>query len=304
MNSKELSDIPSAPCLPFLRFRFYANIRRCPNDDAANEQLDIGHHIYLQLLDNKLFLAPITPHPQMVLDIATGTGIWAIDFADQYPSATVIGTDLSPIQPSHVPPNLQFEIDDAADDWTFPKNSFDFIHVRGLFGSISDWPKFYAQVLDHLKPGGYYEQLECSTYCHADDDTTPEGSPLARWGPLFQEAGRRTGKTVDVIDHQFQWMQEAGFENVQEHRYKMPDNPWPSARTKEGRKLKEIGKWRQMEIETGIEGWSIAMFTRVLGMSYAEVQLYLADVRRQWRDKRVHAYTRVGVVYGRKPGNI
>lgn len=29
------------------------------------------------------------------------------DFGDQYPNATVIGTDLSPIQPTWVPPNVQ-----------------------------------------------------------------------------------------------------------------------------------------------------------------------------------------------------
>jgi methylase of polypeptide subunit release factors len=34
----------------------------------------------------------------IVLDIGTGTGIWAIDFADEHPEAEVIGTDLSPIQ--------------------------------------------------------------------------------------------------------------------------------------------------------------------------------------------------------------
>ena len=275
---------------------------RCPNDAEALTQLNLGHHIYLLLLQNRLFLAPITPHPSLVLDIGTGTGIWAIDFADQYPSATVIGTDLSPTQPSYVPPNLQFEIDDAASPWTFPKDSFDFIHVRGLFGSLRDWPEFYAQVLAHLKPGGWYEQLECSCYCHADDDTTPPGSPLHRWGGLFTEAGRLTGKTVDVIDHQYAWLQEAGFEEVTEHRFKMPDNPWPSAKTPEGRRLKEIGKWRRLEIEMGMEGWSLAMFTRVLGMTFEEVQVYLAEVRRDWRDRRVHAYTRVGVVYGRKPG--
>jgi hypothetical protein len=35
---------------------------------------------------------------ETVLDIGTGTGAWAIDFADEYPKAEVIGTDLSPIQ--------------------------------------------------------------------------------------------------------------------------------------------------------------------------------------------------------------
>lgn len=31
----------------------------------------------------------------------------ASDFADEYPDAEVIGTDISPIQPGWVPPNLK-----------------------------------------------------------------------------------------------------------------------------------------------------------------------------------------------------
>jgi len=73
------------------------------------------------MLDGKLHLAPINEHPQSVLDVATGSGIWAMDFgertslsvegdknkvlvlmtipADRYPSAYVIANDLSPTQP-------------------------------------------------------------------------------------------------------------------------------------------------------------------------------------------------------------
>lgn len=35
-----------------------------------------------------------------MLDVGTGTGIWAIQLAKQYPRSTVVGTDLSLIQPS------------------------------------------------------------------------------------------------------------------------------------------------------------------------------------------------------------
>ena len=54
-----------------------------PNDEQMNNQLDIAHHLYLLTLGNKLLLAPIGDNPQKVLDVGTGTGIWAIDFADQ-----------------------------------------------------------------------------------------------------------------------------------------------------------------------------------------------------------------------------
>ena len=59
------------------------------------------------ILDNKLYLAPIEKNIQKALDIGTGTGIWAIDFADEHPSATVIGTDISPIQPTVSQRSLQ-----------------------------------------------------------------------------------------------------------------------------------------------------------------------------------------------------
>jgi methylase of polypeptide subunit release factors len=50
-------------------------------------------------MEGKLYLAPIEA-PSKVLDIGTGTGIWAMDFGDEFPEAEVIGTDISPIQPS------------------------------------------------------------------------------------------------------------------------------------------------------------------------------------------------------------
>lgn len=62
------------------------------------DRIDLKHHVMRLLCNGHLHLAPIVK-PQRILDIGTGTGIWAIEMAEQYPEAAVIGTDLSPIQP-------------------------------------------------------------------------------------------------------------------------------------------------------------------------------------------------------------
>jgi SAM-dependent methyltransferase len=140
--ARELIGMSQSPQIPFSAAdqRLITAQHRGPNDETAQDNLDLFHHIFTLTLNGSLFLAPITSNPQHVLDLGTGTGIWAIDFADQFPSASVIATDLSPIQPSIVPPNLEFQIDDFTQPWTFRPSSFDFIHARSIYGSVADYP--------------------------------------------------------------------------------------------------------------------------------------------------------------------
>lgn len=44
--------------------------------------LDLQHHMYDLMLDGKLYIAPVPKDQKIhrVLDLGTGTGIWAIDF--------------------------------------------------------------------------------------------------------------------------------------------------------------------------------------------------------------------------------
>lgn len=71
-----------------------------PNDEREQERMDLHHHEFRLTLSGRLTRAPIPPDTQRVLDMGTGTGIWAIGFADENPSAVVFGNDLSPIQPA------------------------------------------------------------------------------------------------------------------------------------------------------------------------------------------------------------
>lgn len=41
---------------------------------------------------------------------------------------------------------MQFQIDDAENEWTWAKDTFDLIHIRHLNGSIKDWSAFLKQV--------------------------------------------------------------------------------------------------------------------------------------------------------------
>ena len=76
-----------------------------PIDEDELDRLDMNHHKYT-LLQGKLFMAPIMPVPQKIFDLGTGTGnapypnlrseaqhplgIFAIDIAEMFPSASVL----------------------------------------------------------------------------------------------------------------------------------------------------------------------------------------------------------------------
>jgi len=65
------------------------------------------HHVYKLIIGGALLRAPITPNQaQRILDLGCGTGMWCIERADEQPNATIIGTDLSPIQPEWVEKHL------------------------------------------------------------------------------------------------------------------------------------------------------------------------------------------------------
>ncbi|KAH8430865.1 class I SAM-dependent methyltransferase [Aspergillus melleus] len=274
---------------------FHAGAYWGPNDQQAIDHMEIAHYVYNVILRGQLYLAPIPQNLEAVLDVGTGTGNWAIEFADMHPSARVIGTDLSPIQPSFVPPNLQFEVDDCCDPWLFRKDYFDYVHIRGLYGCVADWGAFYKEAYNHIKPGGYIEQLEQSVVPKSDDGTT-DGTIFEEWGKVSLSAGDAFGKTLRIVDESRDGLIAAGFVDVVEKRFKVPFGPWAK-----DPHLKLLGKLNRMHTQEGIEGYTMMLFTKYLGWTREEVEAFLTRMRKGLHDPSIHPYQEVTVVYGRKP---
>lgn len=51
----------------------------------------------------------------------------------------------------------------------------------------------------------------------------------------------------------------------------------------------------------GLQGFSMAIFTKGLGWRSEEVEVHLAEVRKDWLDRKKHTYLPIGVFYAQKP---
>ena len=217
-----------------------------------------------------------------------GTGIWAMDVADDHPSTQVIGIDLSPMLPTAVPPNLEFQIMDADEPWEFSMK-FDLIHTRLMNGfSIRSWPHFYQQAFASMKPGGWVENQEFDLDITSDDGTmSPEGA-VRRWQDLWEEGLKRMSADLSgrcYPNRMKQQMEDAGFVNVHVRGFKMPIGIWPK-----DTRLRQAGLFCMVGIVDGVSGLSQRVFTKGLGWTIEEMEVLLMEVRNEFNSKRIHSY--------------
>ncbi|OQE10917.1 hypothetical protein PENVUL_c003G07777 [Penicillium vulpinum] len=256
-----------------------------PNDEREQDRLDLSHHIYLMILKGELCQAPVQS-PKRVLDLGTGTGLWAIEYADTHPNSQIIGIDLSAIQPSWVPPNCRFEIDDFEQPWSYSK-PFDYIHGRELEGSIRDHDMLFKQALDNLNPNGWFEMASFDVNTYSDDGTHLRATNFMLSIKHMHESSRMFGKEMTSSETWKERMEKAGF---------LPQSPWPK-----DPKLKELGRYHQLNMLEAMPIYTYALFSRVLGWTRAEIEGLLAGIRTELRDTSHHLYTKLRVVYGQKP---
>jgi SAM-dependent methyltransferase len=147
-----------APGVPYL----------LPSDLGENQRLDFQHYMLRFTLKGN-YAAPLKA-PRDILDVGCGTGRWAMEMAQQFPSARVIGVDVTsgasggqPAQPQ--PANWSFTPANVLEGLPFPDNSFDFVHQRLLVAAIpaERWPQVVAELARVTRPGGWVELVEAES---------------------------------------------------------------------------------------------------------------------------------------------
>lgn len=162
-----------------------------PNDDLMIEHERIAHAMFGLILKDRLFLPPIEPKnvidlgtgiglckctceldlylvnlettsicmltmltsippPKTLLRLIADDLLGALDMADRYPDAKILGSDLTP-PPQSLSSNLQFQVDDVREEWVF-NEPFDLVHIRLLYGAVSDWPDLYGKIFEYVAP--------------------------------------------------------------------------------------------------------------------------------------------------------
>ncbi|KAI5460967.1 S-adenosyl-L-methionine-dependent methyltransferase [Mariannaea sp. PMI_226] len=265
-----------------------------PNDDEEQNRENMKHGLVVYICGDKLHLAPLD-HPQKILDIGTGTGIWAIDMGGEYPSAEITGVDLNKIQPSWVPPNVGFVVDDAEMEWIYPPNSLDYIHLRHMALAIKDMPRLLTQAYRALKPGGWIELQDFLYFTHSEDDSKPDDYKFDEFVRLLHEAFLEFGFDLHGQLKNEGMVKDAGFVNVDHQRYKVPIGTWP-----DDARLKQAGMYNLAVVHDFFSA-VMAPFTRGLGWSTEQVEVFVTDMRRSIQNTSIHAYYTFHTVIGQKP---
>ncbi|KAG8907423.1 hypothetical protein FRC01_007692 [Tulasnella sp. 417] len=243
-----------------------------PADAQEHNRLDSQHDM-LKVLVNGLYfpsdLVKKTLDPTDcgkrcgVMDVGTGSGIWAVEMAKEFPSADVVGMDLVyPMTLSETPFNCRFEIGDANLDWGHYAEAFDVVHMRCVTSGIKDFKGLLHNVAQTLRPQGVILLVSPHSKVYSEtkenlnekDEGTPGWCAVAALANAVGLATmERGGATAVVAEHWTRWLAEIPYyTNVGEREIWVPIGPWEEGLDESGRTAAELLRQNIMEL---ISSW-------------------------------------------------
>ncbi|KAG5930458.1 hypothetical protein E4U42_001030 [Claviceps africana] len=182
-----------------------------PIDSKEQDRLDAQHELFLAVMEGKLGLAPVI-EPRRTLDVATGTGIWAKQYATS-----------SDIQRPYSLPNLIFHKADAETEaWPCDTHhKYDYVYLRYVISCFDSTQTVFRRAFENLAPGGWIEIFDP---CHVvmPVGRLRTGTALGKWTSLTNEGSCRVSRDLKRFRCYAGWLRDAGFVNVTETKFAIP----------------------------------------------------------------------------------
>jgi len=206
-----------------------------PDDDIEFDRLSRQHFEYKKFWGKNYLGVENFGNPKKILDMGTGSGIWAYEVAQEYPDAEVIGVDLAPIKLRG--PNLSYQELNLTDaKWPFEPSSFDVVHGRFISNFMPNFRECVRKATEILKPGGILLFVEMDTEYYDDGR---DNVVLDRVHKAFKNFMGKVGVDVTIARDLENILQESGdFTSVKSIKQTIPIGPWHS-----DPKLKDLGAW-------------------------------------------------------------
>jgi ubiquinone/menaquinone biosynthesis C-methylase UbiE len=167
--SKETDYYAKTPKFTFALGRRHLNESHyvMPNDLEEANRLDLQHFLVRAMAKGN-YWAPLR-NPTSILDVAGGTGRWAMEVAEQFPNANIVNLEIAPTPHTgpiynlkSVPSNYVEIQGDMLKGLPFSNNSFDFGHMRAVMGATpkDSWIPLIKDLVRVTKRHGWIELCE------------------------------------------------------------------------------------------------------------------------------------------------
>ncbi|KZO90766.1 S-adenosyl-L-methionine-dependent methyltransferase [Calocera viscosa TUFC12733] len=153
-------------------------------------------------------------NPKKILEISVGSGVWALEVAEQFPGAEVVGVDIVEPKLERKPTNFTFKmLNVVKDPWPFASDTFDIVHCRFLTMHIPEFHKLLEKAIDATAPGGILMFEDPDLGVKSDTKPVPTAAQLffaiyhgccesvgvdARPGPKFASIIRGSRKCSEI----------------------------------------------------------------------------------------------------------
>jgi SAM-dependent methyltransferase len=253
-----------------------------PKDQEEQGRLDYQHAVMNLTLGNH-YVAPLPPLVRTIVDVGTGTGIWAGEMARLFAESVVVGLDVdTALFHATVPTNCLLRQGDVLRRLPLPDQFAGFTHQRFLVLAIPDaqWPQVVGELVRVTQVGGWLELVETDARVQAGGPATAQ---VFAWLERLRQRRGLQGMWVGRLD---ELLQQQGVEQIEKQVISLKVGAWGG----------RAGRMMERDIVTGVQ--ALKEPCCALGVERQTFEGYVQAMAEEWQ--QAQAFCLISVVYGKR----